>query len=67
MGATVKGVMVSGVMMSGAIASCAMVSDALSGALDHQPESVPRNKDRRVGNWELELVAKLICYRVGRW
>ena len=67
MGATVKGVMVSGVMMSGAIVSCAMVSDALSGALDHWPESVPGNKDLGIGSWELGLVAKLICYRIGQW
>ena len=47
MGATVKGVMVSGVMMSGAMVNCATVS----GALNHEAESVPANEDLGDGNW----------------
>ena len=62
-----KGVMVSWVMMSGAMVSCAMVSGALSAALNHEPESIPGNEDLGVRNWELGLVVKLRCYRIGQW
>ena len=59
----VKGVMVSAVMMSDAMVSCALVS----GALNRWAESVAGNEDLGVGNWELGLVVKLRCYRIGQW
>ena len=57
----VQGVLVSGAMMSGAMVSCVMVCG------NHETESVAGNEDLGVGNWELGLVVKLRCYRIGQW